>query len=225
MPPKAKRISQYTEDELRNFSRKEMIEKLTDREVAFCEYYINDYNIKMAAIKAGFKPMQNRTITKIVAGKQKVIDYIAWLKLKLYDEACVNATDILNGYAKMAFYDITDYIEKKGNKIVLKDFDKIDGQIIQEISQSGTGSINIKFPDRLKAFDKLENYMDVNPYDWKRKLEEKKVQILEERVNIEKTKVGLNDELEDDGFIEALENAANNISIQENEDLDLSNYE
>ena len=192
-----------------------MIEDLTDREVAFCEYYINDYNIKMAAIKAGFKPMQNKTLSKIVAGKQKVIDYIAWLKIRLYDEACVNAVDILNSYAKMAFYDITDYIDKKGNKIVLKDFDKIDGQIIQEISQNANGGINIKFPDRLKAFDKLENYMDVNPYDWKRKLEEKKVQLMEEKVNIEKTKVGLNDELEDDGFIEALENAAKNLVIEE----------
>lgn len=215
MPPKAKRVSQYTEEELRSFSRKEMIENLTDREVAFCEYYINDYNIKMAAIKAGFKPMQNKTLSKIVAGKQKVIDYIAWLKIRLYDEACVNAVDILNSYAKMAFYDITDYIDKKGNKIVLKDFDKIDGQIIQEISQNANGGINIKFPDRLKAFDKLENYMDVNPYDWKRKLEEKKVQLMEEKVNIEKTKVGLNDELEDDGFIEALENAAKNLVIEE----------
>lgn len=215
MPPKAKRVSQYTEEELRSFSRKEMIEDLTDREVAFCEYYINDYNIKMAAIKAGFKPMQNKTLSKIVAGKQKVIDYIAWLKIRLYDEACVNAVDILNSYAKMAFYDITDYIDKKGNKIVLKDFDKIDGQIIQEISQNANGGINIKFPDRLKAFDKLENYMDVNPYDWKRKLEEKKVQLMEEKVNIEKTKVGLNDELEDDGFIEALENAAKNLIIEE----------
>lgn len=215
MPPKAKRVSQYSEEELRSFSRKEMIENLTDREVAFCEYYINDYNIKMAAIKAGFKPMQNKTLSKIVAGKQKVIDYIAWLKIRLYDEACVNAVDILNSYAKMAFYDITDYIDKKGNKIVLKDFDKIDGQIIQEISQNANGGINIKFPDRLKAFDKLENYMDVNPYDWKRKLEEKKVQLMEEKVNIEKTKVGLNDELEDDGFIEALENAAKNLVIEE----------
>lgn len=215
MPPKAKRVSQYSEEELRSFSRKEMIEDLTDREVAFCEYYINDYNIKMAAIKAGFKPMQNKTLSKIVAGKQKVIDYIAWLKIRLYDEACVNAVDILNSYAKMAFYDITDYIDKKGNKIVLKDFDKIDGQIIQEISQNANGGINIKFPDRLKAFDKLENYMDINPYDWKRKLEEKKVQLMEEKVNIEKTKVGLNDELEDDGFIEALENAAKNLVIEE----------
>ena len=38
---------------------------------------------------------------------------------------------------------------------------------------------------------------------------------MEEKVNIEKTKVGLNDELEDDGFIEALENAAKNLVIEE----------
>ena len=59
MPPKMKKVSQYTEEELLNFSREEMIDGMTDREVAFSEYYINDFNIKMAAIKAGYKTMSN----------------------------------------------------------------------------------------------------------------------------------------------------------------------
>ncbi len=219
MPPKKKKVSEYTEEELKNFTREEMIQGMTDREVAFCEYYISDYNIKMAAIKAGYKPLSNKTISKVVRNKPCVINYIAWLKLKLYHKAVVNAEDILNGYAKMAFYDITDYIEKKGNKITLKDFDKIDGQIIQEISQNASGGITIKFPDRLKAYDKLENYMDHNPYDWKRKIEEQKLEIMKQKLDIEKTRVGLNQEIEDDGFLEALEKAAEKISdenIEEN---------
>ena len=215
MPPKNKKVSEYTEEELLKMSREEMIDGMTDREVAFCEYYINDYNIKMAAIKAGYKTLSNKTISKIVRNKQSVINYIAWLKIRLYHKAAISAEDILNGYAKMAFYDITDYIEKKGNKIVLKDFSKIDGQIIQEISQNASGGITIKFPDRLKAYDKLENYMDNNPYDWKRKIEEQKIEIMKEKVNIEKEKAGLNQEIEDDGFLEALEKAAEKINSEE----------
>ncbi len=222
MPPKMKKVSQYTEEELLNFSREEMIDGMTDREVAFSEYYINDFNIKMAAIKAGYKTMSNKTISKLVRNKQCVIDYIAWLKVRLYHKAAISAEDILNGYAKMAFYDITDYIEKRGNKIVLKDFDKIDGQIIQEITQNASGGITIKFPDRLKAYDKLENYMDNNPYDWKRRMEEQKLEIMKERINIEKSKAGLINEIEDDGFLDALEKAA---SLMNENDIEEGNVE
>ena len=189
MPPKMKKVSQYTEEELLNFSREEMIDGMTDREVAFSEYYINDFNIKMAAIKAGYKTMSNKTISKLVRNKQCVIDYIAWLKVRLYHKAAISAEDILNGYAKMAFYDITDYIEKRGNKIVLKDFDKIDGQIIQEITQNASGGITIKFPDRF---------------------------------NIEKSKAGLINEIEDDGFLDALEKAA---SLMNENDIEEGNAE
>ena len=122
----------------------------------------------------------------------------------------------------MAFYDITDYIEKRGNKIVLKDFDKIDGQIIQEITQNASGGITIKFPDRLKAYDKLENYMDNNPYDWKRRMEEQKLEIMKERINIEKSKAGLINEIEDDGFLDALEKAA---SLMNENDIEEGNVE
>ena len=218
MPPKTKKVSNYTEDQLREMSREDIIDGMTDREVAFCEYYINDYNAKMAAIKAGYKVGTLGNIYKIVRSKQCVINYIAWLKLRLYDKACVSALDIFNGYVKMAFYDVTDYIDLDENgSLKMKDFKKIDGQIIQEIRQSPKGGLVIKFPDRLKAFEKLENYMDNNPYDWKRRMEEKKLEIMSEKLTIEKSKAGMLDEIEDDGFLEALEKAA--LKLEKSETL------
>jgi len=219
LPPKSKKVSNYTEEQLRGMDRNEIIDGMTDREVAFCEYYINDYNMKMAAIKAGYKVTTLKNIYKIVRSKQRVINYIAWLKIRLYDKACVSALDIFNSYAKLAFYDVTDYFEKdeKGN-VVIKDFDKIDGQVIQEIRQTPNGGFIVKFPDRLKAFEKLENYMDTNPYDWKRKMEEKKIEIMQEKLVIEKSKAGMLDEVEDDGFLEALEKAA--LSINDTESIE-----
>ena len=217
MPKKKKRTASLTEDELRSMSRQEIIEGMPEREVAFCEYYINDYNIKMSALKAGYNVADNKTAGKLVFGKQRVINYIAWLKLKLYDKALVKAEDILSSYAKMAFYDVTDYFDFDGENLTLKDFDKIDGQIIQEISTNQNGVISVKFPDRIKAFSKLENYMDVNPLDWRRNLEERKVKIWEDRLALEKAKVGVLEDIEDDGFIEALEKAALSINITDND--------
>lgn len=202
-------------------SRQEIIEGMPEREVAYCEYYINDYNIKMSAMKAGYNVADNKTVGKLVHSKQRVINYIAWLKLKLYDKALVKAEDVLNAYAKMAFYDVTDYFDIKDGKLSLKDFKLIDGQIIQEISTNKDGVISVKFPDRIKAFSKLENYMDTNPLDWRRSLEERKVKIMEEKLALEKVKIGMSEEIEDDGFIEALESAALSMGEVTDEDLGL----
>lgn len=221
MPPLKKRNSQYTEEELLEMSREEVVEGMTDREIAFCEYYIQDYNVKMAAIKAGYNATTTKSIGHRLKQKQKVNDYICWLKVRLYQKACVSAVDVLNQYAKLAFYDATDYVEKVGNKVKLKDFHLIDGQVIQEISQNASGSINVKFPDRIKAMERLENFLEPSPYDWRRRIEERKVKILEDRLEIDKSKIGYGETVEDDGFLQALESSASNIFVDEKLEEDL----
>ena len=50
------------------------------------------------------------------------------------------------------------------------------------------------------------------PKDWKERLEEKKVEIMQEKLNIEKQKLGLNDdEIVDDGFLDALRDTAEEV--------------
>lgn len=218
MPPKHTRSSQYTEEELLSMDREEIIVGLKDREILFCEYFIQDYNAKMSAIKAGYNIASANKMSLSLRKKQAVNDYICWLKIRFLNKACVKAEDILNQYAKYAFYDITDYIEKVGNKIKLKGFERIDGQIIQEISQNASGGISVKFPDRLKAMERLENFIDPSPIDWKRNIEDRKVKIMEEKLVIDKAKLDLGEEIEDDGFIEALEAAAVNVFREEIEE-------
>ena len=64
--------------------------------------------------------------------------------------------------------------------------------------------------------------MDNNPYDWKRRMEEQKLEIMKERINIEKSKAGLTNEIEDDGFLDALEKAA---SLMNENDIEEGNVE
>lgn len=219
MPPKRKVRVDYTEEQLLALSREDMIEDLNDREIAFCEFYIKDYNIKLAAIKAGFAPRSANTAGIKLRNKKAVNNYIAWLKLRVYQKACVDAIDIINFYAKAGFADISDYVDViNGRQVRLKDLDVIDGQLIQEISQGANGNISIKLIDKLTALKRLENYMDTNPYDWQRKIEEKKLEILEQRLEIEKLKINPVISEEDDGFIDALEKAANGIFDDEDED-------
>ena len=214
MPPIGKSQSQYTESELLEISRREILEPLTDKEVAFCEYYLKDHNTKLALMKAGYK-VDSRSVNYRIRYKQGVIDYLAWLQIRVMNECFVSASDLLASYAKMAFYDISDYVEIKGNRLKLKDFKQIDGQLIQEISQNASGGLSIKFPDRMKAHERLEGFMTENPFDWKRKLEEQKVIIMREKLEIDKVKQGMGDVVEDDGFIDALENASDGVFNEE----------
>lgn len=213
MPPTNNNRSQYTEEELLSMSRSEIIAPLNDKEIAFCEYYLKDHNVKLASIKAGYQ-LRNGVNYRL-RYKQTVIDYIAWLKIRIMNDCFITAEDILSSYAKMAFYDVTDYVEIKGNKVRLKDSEEIDGQVIQEISINNAGSITVKFPDRLKSFEKLENYLTENPYDWKRKVEEKKLQIMEQKLEIDRSRAGIETIVEDDGFLDALEQAAGSLDVDE----------
>ena len=44
----------YTEAELLEMTKKEATEGLTELQQRFCEEYVRSYNIRMAAIKAGY---------------------------------------------------------------------------------------------------------------------------------------------------------------------------
>ena len=50
------------------------------------------------------------------------------------------------------------------------------------------------------------------PKDWREKLEEKKLELMQEKLNIDKQKLGLTDDsIEDDGFIDALRDTADEV--------------
>ena len=199
---------QYTEEELMKMPRSKIIAPLTDKEVAFCEYYLQDYNVKIAAYKAGYSAAG---INFRLKNKQNIVNYLEWLKLRSFNQSMVNASDIINAYAKIAFYDINDYLEiYQSGKVRIKAPDQLDGRLIQEISVNNSGSFTVKFPDRMKALEKLEDYIPNLP-SFKRQIEERKVKILEDRLEIDKQRAGYEEELEDDNFIAALNNVAKGI--------------
>lgn len=224
-----KRISvEYTSDQLLKLDREDLVEDLTDREIAFSENYIKDYNIKLAAIRAGCSAKSANVSGLALRRKPRVNNYIAWLKLQAYQKANIDALDILNFYAKAAFADITDYVEvvNNGRLVKIKPMDEIDGQLVQELSQNAAGGISFKLIDKMTALNRLENYMDTNPYDWKRKIEERKLDILEERLELEKKKFDPYDEEdEDDGLIAALVKASKGIFDDEEEEANEENEE
>ncbi len=213
---------------------KEVLEntELTDKQRLFCIYYIKSFNATQSAIKAGYAPDSAHVEGSRLLRNVKVKAYIRELKGKMTEEIFIDAVDVLNKYIKIAFADITDYLtfgqrevpvmgafgpvkDEEGNELTkvinyvdFKESNVVDGTIINEVKQ-GKDGVSIKFEDRMKALDKLSQYFDLFPDKFKRKIEDEKVKQAREKLELEKSKVnGDETEVEDDGFLDALNGRA-----------------
>ena len=138
--------------------------------------------------------------------------------------------DIFQKYIDIAFSDISDFLEFKRvkkmkwtkdkdgidipvidpdtgeqafyiyNEVLLKDSDDVDTSILSEVSE-GKDGVKVKLLDKMKALDWLSNRVDLLSIQDRERLEMEK-----EKLRVMKIKAGDNeeDEVEDDGFMEAL---------------------
>ena len=205
MPPVYRKLFTIeTEEQLLNMTRDEACLELNDKQRRFCEYYTKNMNVIVAAKKAGYAHSAAHTLGWKLRQNPNINRYIAWLKLKVGHQCHITALDIIDQYIRMAFADITDFVEIKDGRVKVIDSDMIDGQLVTEVRR-GKDGITIKLADKLSALSKLERYFDVMPADWKQKIEEKKVALMEQKLELEKIKAGqITPEDVDDGFMEAL---------------------
>ena len=127
MPTTYKKVFvEVPEEELSKMTREEASLNLNDKQRRWCEEYVNNFNAKIAAKKAGYSPRSAATIGWKLRQNPDVCLYLAWLKLKVSYKAWVRPEDIVDQYARIAFADITDFVEVKGNRISIVDSDMID---------------------------------------------------------------------------------------------------
>lgn len=200
---------------------------LTDKQSLFCIYYVKYFNATKAYQKAyqcsyetamanGFKLLRNTQIKNEI---QK-------LKQNRLNKEMLSPEDIFQKYIDIAFADITDYVEfgrekvqvmgafgpvyekneitgekipvtKEINTIRFKESNMVDGTIISEVKQEKNGA-SIKLLDKHKAFQWLSDHMDMAT-------EEQKARIAMMRA---KAQNGEEEEITDDGFLEALKGTA-----------------
>mgnify|MGYP004512253175 FL=1 len=208
--------------------------ELTDKQRLFCIYYIRCFN----ATKAYQKAYQCSYETAAVAGPRmlgnvRVKQEIIYLKQERLNREFLSEADIFQKYMDIAFSDITDYVkfgteeapvmsmygpvqikdpqtgEKKPltetvNIIHFRDSSEVDGTIISEVKHGKNGS-SIKLADRMKALQWLSDHMDLGTEDQKAKIAHIKAQTEIMRLKAQTDK---DEEMEDDGFLEALKGTA-----------------
>ncbi len=181
---------------------------LTEQQKLFCLYYLECFNATKAYQKAyqcdyttanshGYRMLSNVVIK----------EELYRLKAELQQDVFLDAKDLIKEYMKQAFSDITDFTEF-GQEIVqfsdgsegpvsfvrLKDSDSVDGSLIQEVKK-GKDGVSVKLYDKQKAMSELMKYLGGD------RLREAQI-----AAAIAKNKDGSEEfDMEDDGFLEALE--------------------
>lgn len=192
--------------------------ELTDKQRLFCHYYLKSFNQTIAAIKAGYSPDSAHVEGSRLIRNVKVATEIKRLKGNMTNDLFIEAMDVLNKYVKIAFADITDYLafgqkevpvitmfgpakDEKGNELTqtvnyvdFKESGMIDGSIVSEVKQGKEG-ISIKLEDKMKALDKLSLYFDLFPDKFKHQIEEEKIKIAKEKLELDKLKANKDDGL------------------------------
>ncbi|WP_245916807.1 terminase small subunit [Bacillus fungorum] len=186
-------------------------EELTEQERLFCLYYVKYFNGTQAALKAGYAKSSAHVTSSRLLRRERVASYIREIKGEMVENIFVEAMDVLNEYIKIAFADITNYVnfgqkdvevmgpfgpvKDEDGKPVMRtisyvDFnesDMVDGSIIAEVKKGKEG-VSIKLADKMRALDKLALYFDLVPDNFKRKIEEErhKMHMEVQKANIKK---------------------------------------
>nr|WP_319488488.1 terminase small subunit [uncultured Caproiciproducens sp.] len=213
-------------------------EELSEQQKFFCLYYIKTFNATMAYMKAYHSTYENANghASRLLLNP-KIREEIKQLKEIRSMGILATADDVVDRYMKIAFADMTDYVEwgratvavmgpfgpiyeGKGkdkrlitqdvNDVRFKESTEVDGTLIAEVKQGKDGA-SVKLADRMKALDWLSRYFELNPSDRHKQEYDKRrleIELLKTQASI---KTSGDESVPDDGFTEALNGKAADI--------------
>ncbi len=129
-------------------------DKLTPKQRMFVKEYLVDLNATQAAIRAGYSANRASEIGYQLLQKTTVQEAIQESMKKREKRIEVTQEMIIEQLAKIGFADIKKFVKVKGNQVFIEDFDKVDGTILSEVSETQNG-IKIKLNDKMKALELL----------------------------------------------------------------------
>ena len=118
--------------------------------------------------------------------------------------------DIVEMHMRIAFADITDFVEFEGNRITnivtIKGSNEVDGTLISEI-YTDKGEAHIKLADKSKSLKFLEDYFELNPHDrHKRDYDIAKLQLEKDKLKMSVNKEN-NEFTKENNLLEAIINS------------------
>lgn len=172
-------------------------DELNDKQRLFCVLYIRSFNATKSYMKAYGCDYNTAAVNACnLLKKAKIKAAIASLKQGRFNRELLSEEDIVQKYIDILYADITDYMH--GNSISLKG-EFADGTLVKKVS-FGEKQDSIELLDKMKALQWLSDHMDLATEKQKAEIEILKAKAAKEDPEQE--------EVEDDGFLEALNGSA-----------------
>ncbi len=134
---------------------------LTEKQIRFCKEYIIDANKTQAAIKAGYSSKTAESQGSRLLTNVNVVNFIQELKKDVEKANKITIQKVLNELDKMAFSNITDYIEVKEDTITLTDWTKLSKEqtaAIESVHQTKDG-YRIKLYNKPHALEMIGKHL------------------------------------------------------------------
>jgi len=148
---------------------------IPDRYKMFIMYYLQSFNASQSARRAGYTKHSSNNVAHQIMNNDRVKPILEEAKKIMRSDIYINASNIIDEYIKIAFADITEFVEFSENGVKLKNSDSVDGRLITEVKQ-GRDGLNIKLADKMKALEKLDKLFEVMP-DKRLELDNKKFEL------------------------------------------------
>ncbi|CEG31432.1 terminase small subunit [Peribacillus simplex] len=147
-------------------------DNLTDKERMFCLNYLRHFNAAKSYRESFGETKFDKQAAHLLLKKEKISNYIQKLKKELFTDTLLDSKDILEQYIKIAFADITDYVNFGAEEVVdengktytrnylrFKDSNTVDSSMIEYIA--GGKAPTIKLSDKTKALEMLSKYTNL----------------------------------------------------------------
>lgn len=138
---------------------------LNDKQMAFCQEYIIDFNATQAGIRAGYSEKTAGATAHNLLKKAEIQAKIRELIDARSERTEVTADRVIQEFAKIAFSNIKDVMEwertpKGYTKINVKQMGDVDGSLIAEMKNTENG-IAVKLHDKMRALEALAKHTGV----------------------------------------------------------------
>jgi phage terminase small subunit len=145
--------------------------KLTDKQKAFCHYYIIDWNATKAAIKAGYSEKTAQQISSENLLKPVIQDYIKEIQNDIAKEAGISMLSQVLELKKIAYTDISTMFK---DWVTLEDFESLtteqkgafleisykkDIRKVDEDTDIETEFVKLKLHDKIRAIQEINKML------------------------------------------------------------------
>lgn len=158
-----------------------MAKDLTDKQIKFCQQYILDFNATQAyKLVYGIEADETAAVcASKMLRNAKVRKYLLNLKESVASALQITREKVLNGYARLAFYDARKFYDAEGNLIKIPDLDEETSfalssfEVVEEWAEDEKTkkrfvvghTKKVKMSDRKVALDSIARMLGYNEPD------------------------------------------------------------